>query len=211
MGQQDIGSGPKGPSIPIVKFRTMGQRIVGALVDEEMRQQQKWVNGKAEGLRFKDDGKPAWELVLTLLVMPGSSAVVVDRDSGDDVPVEAGQLVRHIISGYKWNQYITARDLLGKDNKARTGDLFAQTFKTCSIDNGRGGREVLVTQEQVNAAKLADKVVGKDAEILVRRPGPEHTAIVEQCNAKRAELAQQPVGAGAPAGGGYNPHDEDPF
>jgi len=210
MGQQDIGTGRQ-PGIPFIKVtRHIGQRIVGGLVDEEMRQQQKWVNGKAEGLRFKDDGKPAWELVLTLLVMPGSSAVVVDRDSGDDVPVEAGQLVRVIISGFKWGQYIEARNALGKDNNPRTGDLFAQTFKTCSIDNGRGGREVLVTQEQVNAAKLADKVVGKDAEILVRRPGPEHTAIVEQCNAKRAELAQQPVGAGAPAGGGYDP-TSDPF
>ena len=211
MGQQDIGTGPKGPSIPIVKFRTMGQRIVGGLVDEEMRQQQNWRNGKAEGLKFKDDGKPARELILTLVTMPGSSAVVVDRDSGDDVPVEAGQLVRVIISGFKWGQYIEARNALGKDNNPRTGDLFCQTFTKSSIDNGRGGRDTLTTQEEINAAKLADKVVGKDMEILVRRPGPEHTAIVEQCNAKRAELAQQPVGAGAPAGGGYNPHDEDPF
>jgi len=210
MGQQDIGTGPKGPSIPIVKFRTMGQRIVGGLVDEEMRQQQKWVNGKAEGLRFKDDGKPAWELVLTLLVMPGSSAVVVDRDSGDDVPVEAGQLVRHIISGYKWNQYITARDLLGKDNKARTGDLFAQTYKHASIADGSENRTILATEADI-AAVPRDVNIRKDMEILVRRPGPEHTAIVEQCNAKRAELAQQPVGVGAPAGGGYDPRTEDPF
>jgi len=216
MGQQDIGTGRQ-PGIPFIKVtRHIRQRIVGGLVDEEQRQQYTWrkENGKpVRGeLAFKENGKPLLELVLTLVVMPGTSATMIDEDGVEVVP-EPGTVVRHSIDGFKWGQYIKARDLLGKDNNPRTGDLFAQTYAHASIADGFENRTILATEAEI-AAVPRDVNIRKDMEILVRRPGPEHTAIVEQCNAKRAELAQQPVGAsvgGAPAGGGYNPATDDPF
>lgn len=191
--QQDIEErGPAG--LPIVKFREIGQTFIGALVDAETRQQMNFKNGKADGLAFKDDGKPAMEKILYLLVMPGTTAMQSsDDDPSGYAPLEVKSLVRVILKGFKWGQYIDARNETPGLKGEKTGDIFTCTYKNGSKMNKAGGRDELHTEAEI-AAQPREVIVGKDMVITLARPGAHQDAVIDACNNARTARKAQPVG-----------------
>lgn len=190
--QQDIGmGGPVGS--PIVKFRLIGQSLIGALVDVEKRQQMRWKNGQTDGLAWKEDGKPAMELILHVLVQPGTTAMRSSEvDPSGYETLEPGTLARVILKGFKWGQYIESRNSTPGMKGEKTGDLITLTYRNGSCTNRAGNRIELHTEADI-AAVPRDVIVGKDMTVGVARPGAGQGALIDACNAARAERKAQVI------------------
>lgn len=191
--QQDIEPGGA-VGAPVVKFRTIGQTLIGALVDSETRQQYKWKNGQADGLAFKEDGKPALERVIHLLVLPGTTAMrSSDTHPSGYEQLEPGTLARVILKGFKWGQYIEVRKSMPGGRGEKTGDILTLTYTHGSMSHPRTGARIELLTEADIAAVPRDVIVGKDMSVQVQRPDAEHAAIIDACNAARAERKAQTI------------------
>ena len=94
--------------LPVVKRSGIGQRFIGALAKPpEQRQVHKTVDGVAVP-QFKPGGKPRNELVVHLVVCPGTTT---PAGIGDDTGIpEPGDVVRLILRGGGYGDWITAKN-----------------------------------------------------------------------------------------------------
>lgn len=197
--QQDIETpGPAG--VPIVKFRAIGQTLIGALVDAETRQQVKWKDGQPDGPAFKEDGvTPKKERILYILIQPGTTAMRTSTFDPDEYePLEVGTLARVILKGFKWGQYIDARKETPGLKGEKTGDIISMTYTHGSYTNKNNVRIELHSEADINAVPR-DFVIGKDMALTIARPGDDQTAVIDACNAARAERKAQAIDDDEPA------------
>lgn len=193
--QQDIEQrGPAG--LPIAKLRTIGETFIGALVDAETRQQVKWKDNKPDGPAFKKDGvTPAMERILYVLVQPGTTAERGDDDAPSGyAPLEVGTLARVILKGFKWGQYIDARNADFGIKGEKTGDIITIAYTHASYTHPRTGARIeLYTEADIDQVHR-DIVIGKDWSVQVARPGPHQDAVIDACNEARAARKTQDIG-----------------
>lgn len=103
--------------LPVVKRTAIGQRFIGALAEApEQRQVHKNVDGVSVP-QFKTNGKPRYELVVRLMVMPGTTEPAGLGDS-TGVP-EPGDVVRMILRGGGFGDWIEAKKTHGQLNIGR--------------------------------------------------------------------------------------------
>lgn len=193
--QQDIEQrGPAG--LPTAKLRTIGQTIVGALVDAETRQQVKWKDGQPDGPAFKEDGvTPKKERILYVLVQPRTTAERGDDDAPSGyAPLEVGALARVILKGFKWGQYIDARNADASIRGEKTGDIVTITYTHASYTHPRTGVRIELHTEADIDQVHRDIVIGKDWSIQVARPDATQDAVIDACNDARAARKAQPIG-----------------
>ena len=110
----DVASGSN-----YAKLVDLGDKIVGAFgssPNECRRQMTKY--GTGEPL-FKDNGKPAYELVVYLLTLRSTMEAGI---GGEDRVPERGEVVRAILKGKTFGRWIDEKDKLGRG--IQVGDLF---------------------------------------------------------------------------------------
>ncbi|MDH5225652.1 MAG: hypothetical protein OEW46_12880 [Actinomycetota bacterium] len=143
-----------GPGTPIVKKQALGEYFIGAMCAEPQRRQVHKPDGEPV---FKKDGKPRYEIVVTCVTMPGTTATAgIGDESG--VP-EPGDVVRLIFRGGGFAQWIDALDqqkkAIGHKQRfhGRAGDIIEQTVEygqAWSADGTKIGGE-LRTQAECDA------------------------------------------------------------
>ena len=144
---------PRTPGAPVVKRTRLGETFIGALVSVQQRDVLK--RDEATGdMRpvMKTNGKARQELVLTLITMPGTTAMAGIGDS-TSVP-EPGDKVRLILRGQAFAQWLEAK----KDHGGlQTGDVVTQTTDHGQAYDGQGkpSGPKLTTQAELDAADAA--------------------------------------------------------
>jgi len=143
-----------GPGAPIIKKQALGEYFIGAMCAEPIRRQVHKPDGEPV---FKKDGRPRYEMVVTCLTMPGTTAAA--SIGGDEGVPEPGDVVRLIFRGGGFAQWIDALDAqkvkLGLKGRfhGRAGDVIEQTVEygqAWSADGTKIGGE-LRTQAECDA------------------------------------------------------------
>ena len=137
---------------PIVKRERIGDAFKLAIVKHEQRDKMKKDDRTGEWVKvLKANNKPRQELVVTGLVMPGTTC---RAGLGDHTAVpEVGDTVRLILGGAAFGEWIEARKTHRNGGAMHFGDVvkcklsFAQEW---NIDGTKRGGE-LTTQEEVEA------------------------------------------------------------
>lgn len=168
---------PKAAGLPVVKRQAIGERFIGAVVDQHQRDVLK--NGERV---MKDNGKPRQELVVTVVTMPGSTATA---SIGDHASVPApGELVRVILRGGGFGDWIEAKNSLPAITGVQAGQIsvgdvveqvveFAQAYDA----GGKPTGPKLTTQEQANAVPRS-QAVGFYGPLTLRRANPDEASWV---------------------------------
>lgn len=215
-----ISADTGGGGTPFAKLKNLGDVLEGALASkprECVREQREF--GKEE-VKLRN-GKPMKEEILWLVAMPTTTAVTGKED--DLSPIEALDVVRYAVSGYKWGQVIDARKQLPAANgfklgESASGDVYrieligwsAETENVAAAEKAGftviDGRIVLRSQEDKDNYVLAQSRRGGntnpavDLAITIRRPTPADKAYEQRADEifLDAPWKKVAVGAGAP-------------
>jgi len=154
--------------LPVVKRTAIGQKFHGAILKVEPRDRQRKdeVTGQMMPL-LKPNGKPRQELVLTCLVLPGTTAPV---GLGDDEHVpEPEEVVRLILKSKAFADWLQAKTAL--ERPVNVGDIVTQVTDRAQVYDAHGnpsGAEI-TTQAAVEAVPH-NRTVGIYGPITVRPP-----------------------------------------
>lgn len=187
------------PLPPVVKRTAIGQVFYGAvvLVNQRNRLKKDERTGELTPI-MKGNGKAKQELVITCLTLPRTTAPV---GLGEDEHVpEEGELVRLILKGKSFGDWIETKNALGRP--VQVGDVVSQTTDRAQVYDAHGnpsGSE-LTTQAEVNAVPRG-RSVGIYGPITLRAPkdGSEWVAkaeeayyqVKESISAETASVTQQ--------------------
>jgi hypothetical protein len=144
---------PRAPGLPVVKRTAIGEKFVGAIVRFNSRDLIK--NGAPA---LKSDGKPRQELVVTCVTLPGTTAPAgIGRDTPNHIP-QPGELVRLILKGAAFGQWIEAKNSLG--GPLEVGDLVAQVTEHAQRFDADGNPvgSKLTTNDELNAVPRGQSV-----------------------------------------------------
>ena len=121
MSDIDISPPITAGGTPVVKRQRIGDKFVGAILDKPLqRQRMKTVDGVSTPM-VKRDGKPAYELVIECIALPGTTAQV---GLGDDTHVpEPGERCRLIIHGKSFAEWIEALRNHRGGKQLKVGDV----------------------------------------------------------------------------------------
>lgn len=187
---------------PVLKRQAIGESFIGALVHLDQRQTQR--DGQPQ---FKPDGKPRYELVVTLMTL--QSNMVAGSGDAQSVP-QPGDLVRMIMKGGGYGDWIEAKnDFVGKHRPIEVGD-FVQVTTTHAIRYESMGQHRALgeihSQDELNAYYQA--MVGPQARqeslgfrggLSITVPPPEHAQTVAQCEEHYTRITTKGIQAEAPA------------
>lgn len=152
-----------GPRTPILKRRTIGETFTGALVKTPEQRDQLDGDGKP---KLKDNGKPRQELVITMVALPGATmAAGIGQDP--PAPPAAGEVVRTILRGLAFGQWIDAKNAHGT---LQVGDIITLTT-THGQAYDAGGKPTgdrLTTQAECDAVPRT-QALGMYGDISIRR------------------------------------------
>jgi len=188
---------------PIIKREKLGDRYKIAIVKYEARDKRKKDDATGEYVTvLKANGRPKQEMVVTGLVMPGTTCRAGLGDY-NQVP-EPGDLVRIILGGGAFGHWIDARKTHRNGGPLHHGDIikdsltFAQEW---TMDSGKKGPE-MTSQEQVDAVyrERPRASIGIYGKLQLVEGEPEWGA---RCEAAASTPIPEPAGA---AHG-----DEEPF
>jgi hypothetical protein len=175
---------PRTPGAPVVKRTAIGERFIGALVSVQQRDVMKRndVTGVMEP-KMKANNKARQELVVTAIVMPGTTAMAGIGDN-NAVP-SPGDKVRLILRGAAFSQWIDAKKNL---DGLQTGDVVEQIteYGQAFIGEGTPSGPKLTTNEQINAVPRGQSV-GVYGPLTLRRPTPAETEWAEKADAAYQE------------------------
>jgi hypothetical protein len=199
------------PGLPVVKRTAIGQTFNGAIVKVEQRDRQKKneQTGAMEPI-LKGNGKPRQELVLTLLTLPRTDAPVGLAD--DEHQATEGELVRFILKGKTYSDWIEAKNSLGR--VVNVGDVFTHTTTVAQVYDANGtpvGKE-LTTQEEVDAIPRT-KTVGIYGPITLRAPkenSPWIAKAEEAYYSLKEPIAAESNSVGGDPGPQEPPEDDEP-
>lgn len=174
----DLQDENTGVRTPILKRRTIGESFLGALV--KLPEQRDQLDGDGNP-KLKDNGKTRKELVITMVALPGATMAAGIGDAPAEPPA-AGDVVRTILRGKAWSQYIDAKNALGQH---QVGDIFQLTTTLGQAYDGQGkptGPE-LTTQAQCDAVPR-QQTLGMYGDITVRRATPAEAEWVAKAEAE---------------------------
>lgn len=107
-----------GSAAPFVKFRQIGDTLIGAFGGSVQRQQRKWSPDGPGELLWKrkenpsDPDKPLLEEIFYFVAVAGGCTVVLGNEDDGFRRIEDREVVRFSVSGFKWNQAINAAKTL---------------------------------------------------------------------------------------------------
>ena len=188
-----LDDGAKAAGHPVVKATALGQTFTGAVVRTIQRDVL-----KDSAPVLKANGKPRQKLVVTLVAMPGTTAPV---GLGDDIhPAASGEVVRLILRGGAFAQWLDAKKALGRG--LQVGDVVTRTTTYGQVYGSTGAPEgpKLATQAQIDAVPRA-KSLGIYGDLSIRPATPAEAQWVAAAEA--AHMEQRPaVSAEADTTGG---------
>ena len=167
------------PGLPVVKRTALGQKFFGAVVKVDQRDRRKLDDNGNLVTMVKDNGKARQELVVTTMVLPGTTAPV---GLGDDEHVpEPEELVRFILKGQSFADWIQLKKDL--DRPIQVGDIMTHVTDTAQMYDANGkptGKEI-TTQEELLAVPRG-RSVGVYGTLGLRAPkdGSEWTEKAEK-------------------------------
>lgn len=145
-----LDEGAGGVGSPVLKRRRIGEQFVGMLAHIERRDHR----DIAGNVVLKPDGKPRSEEVLTFVTLPGSSITAgIGKDDPGHV-VEAGEVVRYIVTGGAYAAWIDAKKELRRGPVV--GDVMTLVHDHADVYPGPGQKPVAryTTQDQVDAHRI---------------------------------------------------------
>lgn len=189
---------PRAAGLPVVKRTAIGQTFNGVVVKLESRDRLKKGDDGVMRPILKADGKAKQELVVTCLVLPGTTAPAGIGDV-EAVP-EPGDKVRLILKGKAFGDWIESKNALGRG--VQVGDVVTQTTTTAQVydANGDPSGEPLTTQEQINAVPRNRSVGVYGPLTLGPATDPAWTAKAEEAYYElKAPISAEPDTPAAPA------------
>lgn len=201
-------------SLPVVKRTEIGQTFNGAILKAESRDRLKPDGDGGMAPMVKKDGRHAQEMVITCLVLPGTTAPV-GLDDFEAVP-EPGSIVRLILKGKAFADWIQAKKDL-PDNTVAVGDVVTQKTKIAQAydQNGKPIGDEITDQEKVLAARQKGRSVGVYGPLTLREPKDGSEWLAKAIKAyKTLQEPQGRVGAEEPPEdpyGGADPYDVGDF
>jgi hypothetical protein len=218
---------PRAAGYPVVKRTAIGQQFNGAVLKSESRNRLRRADDGSMQPIVKPNGKPAQEMVVTCMTLPGTTALA---GLGDDESVpQPGDIVRLILKGKSFGDWIDAKKTLPNGTVA-VGDVVCQVTASAQVYDAQGnpsGPEI-TDQAQVDQARAKGRSVGIYGPLTLRVPSTDldewtAKAIAAYRTLNTAEPANPgttTAAAHAPAvgtaGGGIVPpaapyYDEPPF
>lgn len=167
---------------PVVSPRGLGQKVVGMIVDKEVRERR-----DRDGMPILNAaGKPSNEEVLTVLILDGTTGVVSGGDLGDDWTPEPGSVARIIIRGLTYRKLIDARRVVGG---TQVGDVITVTCRTATIWRGKADIAQSNVDDDTIIRKARDKGlrIGWDLDITYGRAVAEELALVAKAEKLHTE------------------------
>lgn len=167
------------PGLPVVKRTALGQKFNGAVIRVQQRDRLKKDDATQQMVPvLKPSGKARQELVITCLVLPGTTAPV---GLGDDEHVpDAEEIVRLILKGKSFADWIQVKNDLGRP--VQVGDVVTQTTESAQAydANGNASGAEITEQSAINSLPRG-KSVGIYGPITLRAPknGSEWVAKAE--------------------------------
>jgi len=147
---------------PIAKYIALGQEVRGGIVGIHKRQRTKYNPLDPEDREpiFKKNGKPSYELLVTIKTTEGTTAVTGKQ--GEEVPIVVGSLVRMIHKGGGFGNYIDASKALMKvaGRNVSVGDLYHGWCSDVTIY--KNGSKIV---EGVTDPEIVEKALEKDPKI----------------------------------------------
>ena len=166
---------------PVVRRRQIGEEMRGLLIRKEQRDRLKKDDRTKEMVPvIKSNGKPAQELVLHLLILPGSTMPVGLGDE-EGMP-DAGTVARLILKGGAFGQFIDADNTL---KPRQVGDVVGVTSTWAQVYNADGdsvGGQITYNDE-ITAARIKGRNVGIYGDLTIARATPDLAQWVEKCEA----------------------------
>lgn len=182
---------PRWASTPVLNNRAIGEEYVGGVIKFESRQQQ----DADRNLKFKDNGKPLTELIVWLYTV--RSTMEAGIGGTDQVP-EPGAIVRAILKGKTFSQWIDEKDKLYRG--IQVGDKVRLTTDVGIPYRGKtpAGAE-LRTNEQIAEFKQTrdwiDRKVtlGMYGPVQIRAAGADDAALVADCEQAYHQMKTQGI------------------
>jgi hypothetical protein len=128
-------------STPVVKRTKIGEAFLGAIVKTEQRD----VKNNGDTVMNERTGKPRQELVVTCVALPGTTAPAGIKDT-TAVP-EAGEIVRLILRGGAFGQWIEARNA-HRGGKLQVGDVVKQVVDHAQAYDAAGSKRGAAMTDQ---------------------------------------------------------------
>src|SRR5690242_18694381 len=123
------------PGLPVVKRTALDEKFFGAIIKVDTRNRlRRDETSKRMVPVLKDDGSPAKELVVTCMVLPGTTAEVGIKDESY-VP-KPGELVRLILKGKSFGYWIESKAELGRP--VQVGDIVSQITDRAQVYDAKG-------------------------------------------------------------------------
>lgn len=168
---------------PVVAARALGAKVVGMVVDKEMRGRIDRDGNPILNAR----GKQSQEEVLTILVMEGTSGTISGGDLADDRTPDTGELCRVIFRGMGYGSLIEARKLVGP---TQVGDVLTITAETATIWRGAGdiAAKAITDNDTIAKARAKGLSISWDLSIGYRRPNAKDTALVEKAEKAHMDM-----------------------
>lgn len=188
---------PRGTSTPVLHNRSIGEEYIGGLLKFEQRQQ----TDADKNPKFKDDGKPMWELVVHMLTLRSTMEAGI---GGNDAIPERGQIVRAILRGKTFGRWIDEKGSLGRG--IQVGDKIRLTTDLGVSYRGKTAVGEFTTNEQI--AELKKSRDWEDRKVTLGMYGPVEikpasdadAAFVVECEQAYHQLVKEGIRL-----------DDDPF
>lgn len=180
-----------GTASPVLNHRSIStDEFVGGILKFEQRQQ----TDADKKPKFKDNGKPAYEMVVWLLTLRSTMEAGI---AGNDAVPERGQIVRAILKGKTFGTWIDEKNNLGRG--VRVGDLFRMTTDIGISYRGKTAVSEFKTDEAIAEFKQSrdwvDRKVtlGMYGPVQIKAPADSDAAFVVECEQAYYELAKQTI------------------
>lgn len=201
-----------GDASPILKNQRISDVAYAMLIDSPFTRDRLDINTQQPKPHPTRPGRNQQECVLKLMALPGTTMEA--RIGGEGHVPEAGEVVRRIMHGGEWAQWIEAVKALpahpggtiGK-GKIAVGDIVTFTVTHGqAYSMGKPSGQPMTTQAEVDAHRATGEKPGMYGDLTIRRATAEEAAWVDK--AKAAHLATK---GGVALDDGTNPEAHASF
>lgn len=187
-----------GTAYPVLNHRSIStDEFIGGILKFEQRQQ----TDADKKPKFKDNGKPAYEMVVWLLTLRSTMEAGI---GGNDAVPQRGEIVRAILKGKTFGTWIDEKNNLGRG--VQVGDLFRMTTDIGISYRGKTAVSEFKADEAIAEFKQSrdwvDRKVtlGMYGPVQIKAPADSDAAFVVECEQAYHELVKEGIKL-----------DDDPF
>ena len=189
----EIPDGEAGVALPVVKRQRIGE-LFGGVICKFPEQRDVMRDGE---IVYKDNGKARQELVVTMLALPGCTAIAAIGDESG-VP-EAGAPVRMILRGGGFGQWIDAKNAHGRLFVGNVVTHVTEYGQRYDSDGNKTGAQ-LTDQNDVDAVPRA-QIVGLYGALAIRTARTEESEWVRRAvdyynTDQLVAVSEEPAAAG---------------